>query len=225
VQPDDPVIVLKGIGPKTSDVMAAEGVRTVADLLLHLPRRYEDRSHLTTLDSSLEPGMRVLVRGRVRNVRVRRIPRRRLHIVDGLLEDGFGKLKVVWFNQRWLGKRLEDEPELILYGPIREARGGGLELLNPELEEAGEEAEGVVPIYPKLARFGGRRLRNLIAQCVPALERCRDPLSEEMRRRAHLPDFQRSLLFIASWPLTSCSPSPASWLPLERNGERRKRRV
>ena len=203
LSPDDPVIVLKGIGPKTSDVMAAEGVRTVADLLLHLPRRYEDRSHLTTLDSSLEPGMRVLVRGRVKNVRVRRIPRRRLHIVDGLVEDGFGSLKVVWFNQRWLGKRLEDEPELVLYGPIREARGGGLELLNPEIEEAVEEAEGVVPIYPKLARFGGRRLRNLITQCVPALKGCRDPLSEEMRRRAHLPNFQRSLRELHSPTLPS----------------------
>jgi len=77
LRPDDPLITLKGIGPKTAASMAAEGVRTVVDLLFHLPRRYEDRSHLTTLDSSLEPGMRVLVRGRVKKVRVRRIPRRR----------------------------------------------------------------------------------------------------------------------------------------------------
>ncbi len=193
MQPGDPLITLKGIGPKTAVAMASEGVRRVADLLLHLPRRYEDRSHVTTLDGILEPGMRVLVRGRVKSVRVRRIPRRRLHIVDGRIEDGHGSLKVVWFNQRWLGKRLEDEPELVLYGPIREARGGGLELLNPEIETAAEDAEGVVPIYPTLARFGGRRLRRLISQCVPAIDLCRDPLSDETRRRADLPDLQQSL--------------------------------
>jgi len=50
-----------------------------------------------------------------------------------------------------------------------------------------------VPIYPKLARFGGRRLRGLITQCIPAIESCRDPLSKEIRRPAQLPDLQRSL--------------------------------
>jgi len=193
LSPDDPLITLKGIGPKTAAAMAAEGVRTVVDLLLHLPRRYEDRSHLTTLDSILEPGMRVLVRGRVKSVRVRRIPRRRLHIVDGQIEDGHGGLKVVWFNQRWLGRRLEEEPELFLFGRIREMRGGGLELLNPEIEETAEDAEGVVAIYPTLARFGGRRLRKLIKQCLPAIELCGDPLSDTKWRPGDLPDLQRCL--------------------------------
>ncbi len=193
LRPDDPIITLKGIGPKTAAAMAAEGVRTVADLLLHLPRRYEDRSRLTTLDSLLEPGMRVLVRGRIKSVRVRRIPRRRLHIVDGRVEDAHGSLKVVWFNQRWLARRLEKEPELFLYGQIREARGGGIELLNPEIEKAAEDVEGIVPIYPTLARFGGRRLRKLIKQCLPAIEHCGDPLSEREGRPGDLPDLQSSL--------------------------------
>ena len=98
LRPDDPLTRLKGIGPRTAEAFAAEGVRRVGDLLLHLPRRYEDRTRMTPLDASIAPGDWVLVRGRVTSVRIRRIPRRRLHIVDGLIDDACGQLKVVWFN-------------------------------------------------------------------------------------------------------------------------------
>ena len=192
-RPDDPLTVLKGIGPKTADAMAAVGVSRVVDLLFHLPRRYEDRSRLTTLDSRIEPGSWVLLRGRVEDLRVRRISRRRLHIVDGRIDDGHGSLRVVWFNQRWLGKRLSDAPELYLYGQIREARGGGLELLNPEIEKVGEESGSIVPVYPALGRFGGRRLRRLVKQCLPAIDACRDPLPEDARLDAGFPGLAETL--------------------------------
>jgi ATP-dependent DNA helicase RecG len=190
---DDPVTVLKGVGPKTADAMAAEGVLRVYDLLFHLPRRYEDRSRLTTLDSPLQARSWVLVRGRVEDLRVRRISRRRLHIVDGRIDDGHGSLRVVWFNQRWLGKRLADAPELYLYGQIREARGGGLELLNPEIENVGEESGPIVPVYPALAGFGGRRMRRIISQCLPAIVDCPDPLPDDARLDAGVPGLAETL--------------------------------
>jgi len=191
--PDDPLTVLKGVGPKTADAMAVEGVAKVSDLLFHLPRRYEDRSRLTTLDGPLEPRSWVLLRGRVKDLRVRRISRRTLHIVDGRVDDGFGSVHVVWFNQRWLGKRLAGAPELYLFGQIRETRGGGLELLNPEIENVGEEPGPIVPVYPALAGFGGRRIRRLVSQCLPAIGDCPDPLPDDARRDAELPSLGRSL--------------------------------
>ena len=105
--PGDLLTKLKGIGPKGAAELAAEGIRSVLDLLLHLPRRYEDRTRLTRLGGRLEPGSRVLLRGRVKGVKVRRIPRRRMLIVDGFVDDGHGNLKVVWFNQRWISRRIE----------------------------------------------------------------------------------------------------------------------
>ncbi len=185
--PDDPLTGLVGIGPRSAEALAGDGIHTVLDLLLHLPRRYEDRSRLTKLDDQLEPGSWVLVLGRVGGLRVRRISRRRLHIVDGLIDDGHGSLAVVWFNQRWIHRRLRDEPELYLFGQIREAKGGRLQLVNPEIEEAGEDAERIVPVYPRLGRFGGKRLRRLIGQCLPAAKMCTDPLSEVLRARYSLP--------------------------------------
>jgi len=191
--PGDPLTELKGIGPKSAGALSIDGFNTVLDLLLHLPRRYEDRTRVTTLEQRLEAGAWVLLRGRVKGVRLRRIPRRRMVIVDGLVDDGFGNLKVVWFNHRWIHTRLADEPELYLYGQVREARGGSLQLVNPEIEEVSDEAARIVPVYPRLGRFAGRRLRKLIEQCLPAAEDCVDPLPKEMREKFRLPALDDAL--------------------------------
>jgi ATP-dependent DNA helicase RecG len=114
-------------------------------------------------------------------------------IVDGVVDDGRGRLKVVWFNHRWIYRRISDEPELYLYGQLREQRGGGLHLVNPEIEEMGDEVERVVPVYRRLGRFGGRRLRRLIEQCAPAAPRCGDPLSDAIRKRFALPTLADTL--------------------------------
>jgi len=185
--PGDPLTELKGIGPKSAEKLSAEGFNTVLDLLFHLPRRYEDRTRVTGLDQRLQPGSWVLLRGRIKGVRLRRIPRRRIVIVDCFVDDGRGNLKVVWFNHRWIHRRLADEPELYLYGQVREARGGSLQLVNPEMEEVNEEAARIVPVYRRLGRFGGRRLRRLIEQCLPVADDCPDPLPDSIRRRFELP--------------------------------------
>jgi ATP-dependent DNA helicase RecG len=191
--PGDPLTQLKGIGPKSAEALAADGIHSVLDLLLHLPRRYEDRTRTTGLDTRLEPGSWVLLRGRLVGVKQRRIPGRRLLIVEGFVDDGHGNLKVVWFNQRWIHRRVADEPELYLYGQVREKRGGGLQLVNPEIEEVGDEVERVVPVYPRLGRFGGRRLRRLVEQCGPAVSDCGDPVTEAIRNRFGLPTLSETL--------------------------------
>jgi ATP-dependent DNA helicase RecG len=191
--PDDPLTVLDGIGQKTAAALAAEGFHCIRDLLFHLPRRYEDRSGLTSLDGSAAAGDWILIRGRVRGLRVRRVPRRRLTIADGMVVDPAGEIPVVWFNQPWIARRIDRDQDLYLYGQVREARGGKLLLSNPEAEEVVEEGERIVPVYPRIGRLGGRRLRRVIATCQAAVEFCPDPLPAALRQRFDLPDLQECL--------------------------------
>jgi ATP-dependent DNA helicase RecG len=114
-------------------------------------------------------------------------------IVDGFVDDGLGNLKVVWFNHRWIHTRLADDPELYLFGQLREARGGSLQLVNPEIEEVSDEAARIVPVYRRLGRFGGRRLRRIIEQCLPVADVCRDPLPDAIRKRFRLPALNHAL--------------------------------
>jgi len=193
LSPEDNLTVLPGIGPKTAAAMAAEGFQCVRDLLLHLPRRYEDRSALSRLDGTAAAGQWILIRGRAGNVRVRRIPKRRLSIVDGVLSDQEGEIAVVWFNQPWIARRLDGNQDFYFFGQVREAKGGALQLTNPEIEKVVDEGERIVPVYPRIGRFGGRRLRRLIANCLPVLDMCTDPLPAALRRRHDLPDLSHCL--------------------------------
>src|SRR5437667_238289 len=64
---DTPVQYLKGIGPRRSEQLAAQGVRTVGDLLEYPPFRYEDRTYFRPIDS-LREGEWAVTRGRVKGI-------------------------------------------------------------------------------------------------------------------------------------------------------------
>ena len=192
--PFDPVNVLRGIGPRLAAALGEHGISRVVDLLLHLPLRYEDRSQRVALGDALEADTRVLVWGRVTVALARHTRRRGLRIVSGVVDDGSGTLPVVWFNQPWIDRRLQGDLPLSLYGPLRRGRRGELELVNPEvndIEDGG--AERIVPVYPRLGPLGGRRLRRLIEQTLPALDQCPDPIPPELRGELGLPELATAL--------------------------------
>jgi ATP-dependent DNA helicase RecG len=192
--PFDPVDVLRGIGPRLATALGEQGVLRVVDLLLHLPTRYEDRSQRVSLGGPLADDARVLVWGRVTVGSARHTRRRGLRIVTGVVDDGSGTLPVVWFNQPWIDRRLQGDLPVSLYGSVRRGRHGGLELVNPEvndIEDGG--AERIVPVYPRLGPLGGRRLRRLIEQTLPVLERCPDPVPSELCGELALPDLATAL--------------------------------
>lgn len=194
VDPWQPVDALTGIGPRLREGLEAQGISRVADLLLHLPYRYEDRSQRVSLGERLEPNTRVLVWGKVHVTSVRRARRRGMKIVSGLVDDGAGSVPVVWFNQPWIDRRLEGAGMLSLYGPIREDRGGRIQLVNPEvndLSDGGEE--GLVPVYRRVGPLGGRRLRRLVEQALGVVEQCTDPLPEDVRDEMGVPELGAAL--------------------------------
>ncbi|HNL80984.1 MAG TPA: hypothetical protein PKL69_11670, partial [Agitococcus sp.] len=55
---------LKGVGTMLADKLAKLGLYTLQDVLFHLPRDYEDRSHITAIDV-VRSGASVLLEGEV----------------------------------------------------------------------------------------------------------------------------------------------------------------
>ena len=194
LSPWDPVSSLVGVGPKTAARLAATGVTRVVDLILHLPYRYEDRTQVVSLARPLVPDGWVVVRGTVRSITVRRARRRRMRIVSGVVDDGDGTIAVVWFNQPWVEQHLAGTEVVSLYGPVRRGRGDVLQIVNPEITAVeGEDEQRIVPVYPSLGGFGGKRLRRLVTQSLEALEGCTDPLPEPVRERFALPELRQCL--------------------------------
>ena len=102
----DPTVRIPGVGRTGTRNLAAAGVHSVADLLWHLPHRYEDRSNPRTIASLVAPESSVTVCGRIARLSRRRARNRRLRIVEALLDDGTGAIGVVWFNQPYLATLL-----------------------------------------------------------------------------------------------------------------------
>ncbi len=188
---DMPVQYLRGVGPARAEELARLGVRTVRDLLLHLPRRHEDRTEILPL-AALHPGEAVTVRGTVKKVERVRTPRRKMEVVRALLDDGTATAWAVWFNQPHLLKLLRPGVRVFLTGKA-EREFGSLHLRGPEMEILdGEEEESlhagrIVPIYPLTGRLSQRQMRSIVKRAVEEwAERMPEVLPRRVREERRL---------------------------------------
>ena len=196
-----PLRFVKGIGPRRALAIEAEGLRTVEDLLFHLPFRYEDRSHFLPI-AALAPGVRGTVRARVVTASLRRTRARGFTIFETLVEDSSGGLRVLFFNQPYLRTLLVPGREVILHGEATLARHGrrSLVLESPQFEVlAGLDQEAihtgrVVPIYPRLPGLSSRAVRSLVHAVLRELPRALpDPLPPGLARERGFPPRREAL--------------------------------
>src|SRR3954447_25600706 len=118
-----PITDLEGVGPTLEGIAARIGVRTLGDLLEHLPFDHRDYER-QRLVSELAVGEEATVSVEVRSVRVRPTRRRRLTILEVQVADESGPMKAVWFNQAYLADQLTAGTRLLLRGRL-EGGGGG----------------------------------------------------------------------------------------------------
>lgn len=170
----DPIRAVLGVGPRTAAALAVREVRTVADLVWHLPYRWEDRASPTPLREVREGAGAVTVFGELVGLKVRRV-RARLSIVEAAVSDGDSVLGAVWFNQPYLATSLKVGQRLWLHGQARLGRVVGVQLQSPEWEADSDDGEAVhhgriVPVYRRLGPLGSRRLRALVARLLSDLD-------------------------------------------------------
>ncbi len=183
-----PVQQVKGLSGKRGADLAEAGVKTVADLLMHVPRRYIDRS--TKVDLNAVPvGEEVTVLATVQNVSTRR-PRRNLTIVEAQLSDGTATVKAVWFNQGFRARQLSEGAEVALSGKVERFRGR-LQMKSPAvdvLQSGGESlvTGRVVPIHPGVGAAGPGYLRRAMHNALARSRPIADPLPADMVARLGL---------------------------------------
>jgi ATP-dependent DNA helicase RecG len=172
VGPDTPIgmsgfagaAVLRRVGPRL-------GIRTVRDLLFHLPRRYDDLRELSSARELtwIADGAAASARLQVRGVRVEKTIRRRVERTTAYLGDETGEVEATWFGRRFIERRLRDGQWIVVSGKVRR-RGFTMTFDNPEFQpddgSALLHAGRIVPVYRLTAGLTAATLRRAIRQAL-----------------------------------------------------------
>lgn len=198
------ITVLTGIGPRHAQTLSRLGLITLRDMLYHFPRRYDDYSQLKPINRLIY-GEEITVIGTVQSSNLRPIRGGKAQLFEAVIGDGSGVLRVTWFNQPWLAKRLYSGTQIVLSGKVDQYLGRPV-MENPEwepLEQQQLSTNRIVPVYPLTAQITQRWMRQQMNQVVTYwAPRIQDPLPVSLRQSAGLLDLPRALLqihFPDSW--------------------------
>lgn len=111
---NDSITNLSGVGPKRAAALADLGIRTINDLLLYFPFRYEDLSVKNL--SEVVDQQKITLRGIVASEpTIARFGRKKVRVNFRLLVDQ-ESVMVIFFNQPWIKNQIEADSELTVYG-------------------------------------------------------------------------------------------------------------
>jgi len=179
---------LRGIGPKTAEAAAEAGIRTVGDLLFHIPRRHRDLRIRQLGD--LQPGDTATVQVEVLGAQPRPFRKGRLRMVSVKVGDETGHVRATWFNQPWIASKLTPGTALLLTGKYS-GRGFAVrewELASPAGGEGAEDPqpETMVPIHGATEAIRPQQIRDWVAQAVALAPNAIEGLPSELRARRRL---------------------------------------
>ena len=153
-----PVQFVKGIGPKKSAVLERAGIRNVEDLLLHVPRRYIERSTVLSIaqlrqetltkgqsppgvdGGSDGPRREFTVIGEVRSFRVIGFGAKSRFLLA--LADRTGSLQCVWFGGVQYWRKMFRIGEMLAVSGEPGMYNGVLQFIHPEIDRIAALGEG-----------------------------------------------------------------------------------
>ncbi len=208
---DVPVTALRGAGPRVAARLEAIGVRSVQDLLFHLPLRYQDRTRTTPI-GALRHGDEALVVAEIQLTQLRYGRRRSL---VSMISDGTGRLILRLFHFSEAQRRgLERGRKLACYG---EARRGpqGMEMVHPEYRLLSDDQAPAVethltPVYPTTEGLSQGMLRRLMPQALDLLSadgNLDELVPADILKRLDFPPLREAVLLAHRPPRDSGEPA------------------
>jgi len=196
---NQPIAMLKYVGPQKAARLSQLGIRTVGDLLWHFPRRYEDRSQLKDLARATH-GETITVQVTIKGWE-EKLLRPRLRLFRALIQGRYGVGYGIWFNQPYIKRQLPAGVQVFLTGKVS-FRGHMPEIQVSDYEVLGQEDTGlhtgrIVPFYPLTAGLSQRWLRLVIHLALEAAgDNLPEVLPEALRQRYRLLSRCQALKYI-----------------------------
>ena len=197
---DTPIQFIKGVGPKRAKVLESLNIFTIKDLLYYFPRKYLDRTSLSTI-GSINEGEEVNLVGRVKSVNLRRM--KKGNFVTANVVDHTGSIRLMWFNAAdYIHQSLKVGDLLAMHGKVA-AYKGSPQIVHPEYDKLNANEISlttgfIIPVYPltedlKKSGLDNRNLRKIIYLALESVENIDDHLNQDLRNKFEVEDLNTSL--------------------------------
>jgi ATP-dependent DNA helicase RecG len=192
---ETPLKNIPKITPKYAKVLEKMGLFTVQDFLLYFPFRYDDFSKIVELGQN-HLGKIVTIEGKIIKTKINRIFKRRMTIVEIILQDKNNTpLKVVWFNQPYILESLKEGELIRLSGKLALDKKI-FSMTNPAWEKASRDATNtgrLVPIYSETTGISSKWIRWQIKPLLSFAKDIPDMLPHEIRKKFNLYDIYTAI--------------------------------
>ena len=170
-----PVASVWGVGEERAKLLARLAIFTVEDLLLHKPRRYEDRRKFLSI-RELKPDEPATVRGKIVAAGVKRFKKGTRAMFECVFDDGTALLHCRWWQaQPWMPDWYAVGREFLIFGKLDDAKKPRT-FTHPETEfvEPGEDefihVNRIVPVHPLTEGLTARVMRMLVWRALETFE-------------------------------------------------------
>ena len=207
------VTTLKGVGPKIAESLEKLGIRTIADLLWHLPSGIVDRRFAPSVKSAPDGRIATFTLTIDRHVpaKSRRQPTR------VLAHDDSGQITLTFFrgDSKWLESQLPVGEQRIVSGRVDYYQGEP-QISHPDHIAPVNEADKIMrvePVYPLTAGLAPKSLARAIDQAVERVSPLPDWLDPALVRQRGWPDWDQAVRAVhapgSSTDLDAKSPARA----------------
>ena len=165
IQLDTPVQYVQGVGPVRAEQLAKLGVKTVEDLLLYFPFRFDLRKQAQPIRSVLGHEDSITVAGEVLDAEEHRFGRR--PFFQCRLRDETATITAKWFHGGYLRDVIKPGMYLAVHGAVTVWRET-LQMINPrhqiiwDPKNTNLQRDELLPVYPA----GGKLTSGIISQVV-----------------------------------------------------------
>jgi ATP-dependent DNA helicase RecG len=172
---NSPVTSVWGVGDERARLLARLKIFSVEDLLLHPPRRYEDRRKFLAI-RELKLKEAATVRGKIVAAGVKRFRKGARAMFECVLDDGSAMLHCRWWQaQPWMEDWYAVGREFLVFGKPDSLKPRNMDHPETELVEPGDDefihTSRIVPIHPLTDGLTARVMRTLVWRALEKFEK------------------------------------------------------
>ncbi len=198
------VETLKGVGAKVAEKLSNIGIKSVEDLLFHLPSRYQDRSRIHPIDSLLH-GQTAQVFGVIESANI--VFGKKRSLVCKISDDS-GTLDIRLFFFSMAQKKAFVPGQYIqCYGQVSRA-GRGTSMIHPEIKYLKNQSipkleNGLQAVYPTTQGLHQKTFHSVVKQAIQYLDTgyVKELLPEKLLQKLNFPSLTKALRLLHQPPL------------------------